>query len=203
MSFHFWVACDKANVQTRGSILATIAQVHVLIKYIKSTMTMTMEWPFDGQKISVTVEKVSDLPGFVLSDKFHFIEINGERAQMVAKTNKDEFYNDLTLQVSFVASKGFTLQNFFDGILYASIAHVKKFKRIYLNDLWSYINASMFIMEATKGQFHNLYTTHAEAIELRTNLEVNARHSLREYLLLGKEKPIPVNSVDFILKSRK
>jgi hypothetical protein len=158
-----------------------------------------MKWPYDGQEISITLELVSEAPSFVHSDKFHYIEMNGKRVKMVAKTNKDEFFADLTLQVSYVASKGFTIQDFFDAILYASIEHINKFNRIFLADLWSYINTCMFILEATKGQFHNLYDKDEDAINLRTTLEANARHSLRKQLLLGKESPIPVDPTAYIL----
>ncbi len=164
-------------------------------------MKARLKYPLNGKVIYITVDRIDDMPNFVCCDKFHYIEIKGERVRMDSKANEDVFFADLDVQVSYLTAMSFTLENFSDGIHYACLRHITKLGTIYLSDLWKYINASMFVLEATNGKYHNLYDTEDEAIELRTILELNARHSLKGQLLLSKKIPVPVGQYEFILES--
>ena len=148
-------------------------------------MTTSMTWLVKERNITVTVDIDEINPTKVYSSLFHFVTVRGQLVPMIAKTNKQEFFQDCTTQISYLATTSFSDQDFFDAIIYAASMHIDKFKRIYLADLWSYINVCMFLLEATKGQFHNCYPTAKEAIILRDAFESNARSGLSNYLIIN------------------
>jgi len=145
-------------------------------------MNVTKKWFVKGKEIVITAKLDDFNPNKVITNKFHIVNLGGRQVEMAAKTNKDEFFTDLSTQIKYLESTNFSDQDFFDALIFASVEHIKKFNRIFQADLWSYLNCNMFILEATKGQFHNLYRTDEEAVLIRNTFEYNAKSGLSKYL---------------------
>ena len=148
-------------------------------------MTATKKWMIKGKEITVKVESDKFNPEKVYTNLFHYVFVQGKLVPLLARTNKEEFFQDCTTQIQYLKNTEFSDQDFFDSIIYASIKHIEKYNRIFLADLWSYINVCMFILQATKGKFHNIYKSDEEAILLRNVFESNAKSGLSDYLIIN------------------
>jgi hypothetical protein len=148
-------------------------------------MTETKNWMIKGKEITVKVESDKFYPEKVHTNLFHYVFVQGKLVPMLARTNKEEFFQDCTIQIQYLENTKFSEQDFFDCIIFASLKHIEKYNRIFLVDLWSYINVCMFILQATKGKFHNIYKSDEEALLLRDAFEHNAKSGLSEYLIIN------------------
>lgn len=132
--------------------------------------------------ITTTVDELDETK--IFSNRYFVREVRGKRTEMISKTKKDEFYNDIKTQLDFLQNKNLTQQDFFDAFLYGCVNHIKKFGRLIITDMHSQLNYTMHILDASNNIFHNYINSEDEGIHIRDDYASACMEVLADYILV-------------------
>lgn len=120
----------------------------------------------------------------IFTNRYFYMNIRGQKQPMIAKQNKIEYYNDLQLQIKYLQGKTLTEKDFFEALVEGCKNHILKYGRLIITDLWTQLNSTMHIIDATKGVFHNHILTEEDGIELRNYYLNAAKEVLIDFILV-------------------
>lgn len=127
----------------------------------------------NNKAISITNQVDEFDQNKIHTSRYFFVEVQGRRVEMTAKSNKQEYYNDIAVQLNSLQGKSLTKKDFFDAFLEGCINHIKKFGRLIVTDMHSQLNCTMHLVDATNNIFHTHIKSEQDGIELR-NYYANA-----------------------------
>lgn len=142
----------------------------------------TESFTFKGELITFTNDIAPQNPNFIFTNKYHFVEIGGQRREMVAHSLKTEFYDDIKTQLKFLENVELSEKNFFESLIEGCAKHVERFRRIIITDLNGYLDVCLHIMDATQPKYHSLISTEEKAIVLRNKFLKGAIHVFQDHL---------------------
>ena len=142
------------------------------------------EFTLKNKKIIITtpIDELDETK--IFSNRYFVREVQGKRVEMISKTKKDEFYNDIKTQLDFLQDKNLTQQDFFDAFTIGCANHIKKFGRLIITDMHSHLNCTMHILDATNIIFHNYINNEDEGIHLRNEYATACMRVLADYILV-------------------
>jgi hypothetical protein len=121
----------------------------------------------------------------ILSNKFAFANMHGKKIEMVSREAPDTFFSQLRIQLNYLETREIppdSLGVFFDALIVGCTKHIEQHKRIIITDLFSQVNYTMWLVEATRGIFHNILTTEDEYCHYRDFLIKTSVTCLKAYL---------------------
>jgi hypothetical protein len=107
-----------------------------------------------GKVISVNLEMAGGFQSnnYVLTDRFRPDEIKRASHGMQSQTEESEFRNDINFLINEINKTGtFDRNSLIASLKKACKHHIQQFNRIIDTDLYTYIDCSMHILEATNN----------------------------------------------------
>jgi hypothetical protein len=102
---------------------------------------------------------------------------------MTSKTDIREYLQMLDIQIEFLGSKSIDMHSIYEALIHGCTKHILKFGRLHQADLWSHLNCSMHIIDATNGVFHNLIKDSQSGHSIRILLQSKAEKDLQQYII--------------------
>jgi hypothetical protein len=120
----------------------------------------------------------------IFTNRYFYANIRGQSQPMIAKQKKDEYYNQLQIQLTHLQETKLTEQDFCEALIEGCRQHILKYGRLIISDLWTQLNITMHLVDATKGTFHNHIETLEDGIELRNYYQNVAQQVLIDFILV-------------------
>lgn len=120
----------------------------------------------------------------IFTNRYFYMNVRGQRQPVIGRQLKNEYYDQLQIQLTFLQGKKLTERDFFEALLEGCRHHILKYGRLIISDLWTQLNPTMHIIDATRGIFHNHISTEEDGIELRTFYLNAAQEVLVDYILV-------------------
>ena len=146
-------------------------------------METTKEYYLNNKILKLTNKIDENDESKIFTSRYFYINVRGLRQEMIAKQKKEEYYSQLELQLSSLQGKNQTEKDFCDALLEGCKQHIIKYGHLIISDLWTQLNITMHLIDATKGIFHNHIETLEDGIELRNYYLNVAQQVFIDYIL--------------------
>ena len=147
-------------------------------------METSKEILLNGRRLKFVNQIDTNDSSKIFTERYFYINVRGQKQPMVGKQKKEEYYSQLQIQIDFLQGKQLTEQNLFEALIKGCVAHINKYGRLIISDLWTQLNSTMHIIDATNGVFHNYIDTEEDGIELRELFLNSAKDALIDYILV-------------------
>jgi hypothetical protein len=154
-------------------------------------MEVTKEFILNGRTIFIkNKEDESDSSKIFTTGKYFYMNYAGQRRPVIGKAPKIDYYTQIYIQIKFLEGTQVNEQDFFNALLDGCKKHIEKYGRLVISDLWTQLNYTMHLVDATNGIFHDYIKSEEDGIKLRENYLIKAQQSLIEYILVPDPKDI-------------
>ena len=148
-------------------------------------METTKEFYLNGKKISITnrIDETDDTKIYT-TGRYFYMGQGSQRRPVIGKVPKIDYYNQIKIQLDILEGTTLTERDFFLGLIEGCKIHIQKYGRLIISDLWSQLNYTMHLVDATKGLFHTHIDSEDDGIELREFYLRGAQEMLIDYILV-------------------
>ncbi len=149
-----------------------------------------------NKKIIITAKESEQDSTKVYTNKYHYVVVRNNKVEMTCKLPKEDFYREIIIQINYLENREIpfnSLGPFFDAFIAGCTAHIEKYGRLIVSDLWSEVNYTLWIVEAAKGHFHNQFSNENEWIAYREFLIKEGTNLLYDYIWI----PHPHGLLDY------
>lgn len=137
------------------------------------------------KKISVSAKIDESDPSKVLTNMYSYAMGPNGKMELQCRDDIEEFFEQIQIQINYLESRTLdpkSLGPYFDAFATGCLAHIKKYGRIIITDLWSQVNYTLWIVKATTGVFHNVLNSDDEWLSYREFLINEGSQLLFDYL---------------------
>jgi len=120
----------------------------------------------------------------IFINRYFYSNIRGLRQPMIIKQKKDEYYNQLQIQLHYLQGTKLTQRDFNEALIEGCKHHIVKYGRLLISNLWGQLSVTMHIIDATNGIFHNYIKTEEDGIELRGFYQKVTQEDLIDFILV-------------------
>lgn len=148
-------------------------------------MNATKEFVLNGRKIIITNRiDENDHTKIYTTGKYFYMNQGGQKRPVIGKVPKVDYYNQIKIQLDYLEGTSLTERDFFLALLEGCKAHIQKYGRLIISDLWSQLNYTMHLVDSTNGIFHNHIETEDVGIQLREFYLNGVQEILMDYILV-------------------
>lgn len=155
-----------------------------LLKRKNQIEEITKEFRLNNKVLKFTNKVDESDNSKIFTSRYFFMDVRGKRRPVITKQIKDEYYGYLKAQLNYLEGKRLTEQDIFEALIAGCKEHIKKYGRLIISDLYGQLHATMHIVDATKGIFHNHIKTEDDGIELRNFYQNGAQELLEDFILV-------------------
>jgi hypothetical protein len=148
-------------------------------------MEITKEYILNGRTIYIK-NKVDEFDNSKIytTGKYFYMNYGGQKKPVIGKAPKIDYYTQIKIQIDFLEGEKLNEQDFFYALLEGCKKHIEKYGRLIISDLWTQLNYTMHLLDATNGVFHNYINSEEDGIKLRENYLLKAQQIFIEHILV-------------------